>query len=267
MKNKAEISRILSKNHISELDKPEILQNFGQSVARLRTSKGWTQDEMAHILGISKQTYIRIENATTNKVNMICALKIATLFHVPVKELCGYDLQEMDLYNALIQATPRTRRLLKSILLIDAEEQKQMSQKVPDGECMIDCLSCANDLMDGVPASRFYHKMINVSEYRTNAWYSDADVIIEVNSNAYHPLYHMGDRLVISCRAPVDGDVGVFLRDSTFYLRKYVAADRYCYLDLLTVQRSDSNPFFVVGKKDQEEMSKWVKFGVVIAVI
>ena len=71
------------------------------------------------LLGISKQTYIRIENGSTDKINMICAIKIATIFHVPVKELCGYDMDDMNLYNSMVQATARTRRLIASILRID----------------------------------------------------------------------------------------------------------------------------------------------------
>ena len=85
MKKKGELNQILSKTHIVELDDPIILQNFGESVARLRTSKGLTQGDMAYLLGISKQTYIRIENGSTDKINMICAIKIASIFHVPVK--------------------------------------------------------------------------------------------------------------------------------------------------------------------------------------
>ena len=267
MKKKGELNRILSKTHIAELDDPIILRNFGESVARLRTSSKLTQSDMAYLLGISKQTYIRIENGSTDKINMICAIKIATIFHVPVKELCGYDMDDMNLYNSMIQATDRTRRLIKSILRIDAEEQKRLQPRIDGSECMIDCLSCANDLMDGVAADRFYHTMINISEYRTQSWYRDADAIIEVNSNAYTPLYHRGDRLVISCRTPQDGDIGIFIRDGKFYMRKYVSADDYAFLELLTLPQDEANPFFAVGRNDRCEIEHWVKFGVVLEVI
>lgn len=266
MKKKGELNRILSKTHIAELDDPIILHNFGESVARLRTSKGLTQGDMAYLLGISKQTYIRIENVSTGKINMICAIKIATIFHVPVKELCGYDMDDMNLYNSMIQATDRTRRLIASILRIDAENQKRIQPHIEGNEYMIDCLSCANNLQDGVPADRFYHKMVNISEYRTQSWYRDADVIIEVNSNSYVPLYHNGDKLVISCRTPQDGDIGIFIRDGKFYLRKYVSADNYAFLELLTHDDS-SNPFFALRKNDRVELEHWVKFGVVLEVI
>ena len=266
MKKKGELNRILSKTHIAELDDPIILRNFGESVARLRTSSKLTQSDMAYLLGISKQTYIRIENGSTDKINMICAIKIATIFHVPVKELCGYDMDDMNLYNNIIQATGRTRRLIASILRIDAEGQKRMQSHIEENEYMIVCLSCANDLRDGVAADRFYHKMVNISEYRTQSWYRDADAIIEVNSNAYVPLYHNEDKLVISCRTPQDGDIGIFIRDGKFYLRKYVSADNYAFLELLTHDDS-SNPFFALGKKDRVELEHWTKFGVVLEVI
>lgn len=267
MKKKGELNRILSKTHIAELDDPIILHNFGESVARLRTSKGLTQGDMAYLLGVSKQTYIRIENGSTDKINMICAIKIATIFHVPVKELCGYDMDDMNLYNSMIQATDRTRRLIASILRIDAENQKRIQPHIEGNEYMIDCLSCANNLQDGVPADRFYHKVVNISEYRTQSWYRDADAIIEVNSNAYTPLYHKGDRLVISCRTPQDGDIGIFIRDGKFYMRKYVSADDYAFLELLTLPQDEANPFFAVGRNDRCEIEHWVKFGVVLEVI
>ena len=267
MKKKGELNRILSKTHIAELDDPIILHNFGESVARLRTSKGLTQGDMAYLLGVSKQTYIRIENGSTDKINMICAIKIATIFHVPVKELCGYDMDDMNLYNSMIQATDRTRRLIASILRIDAENQKRIQPHIEGNEYMIDCLSCANNLQDGVPADRFYHKMVNISEYRTQSWYRDADAIIEVNSNAYTPLYHKEERLVISCRTPHDGDIGIFIRDVKFYMRKYVSADDYAFLELLTLPQDEANPFFAVGRKDRCEIERWTKFGVVLEVI
>ena len=141
-----------------------------------------------------------------------------------------------------------------------------MQSHIEGNEYMIDCLSCANDLRDGVAADRFYHKMVNISEYRTQSWYRDADAIIEVNSNAYVPLYHNGDKLVISCRTPQDGDIGIFIRDGKFYLRKYVSADNYAFLELLT-HGDSSNPFFALEKKDRVELEHWTKFGVVLEVI
>ena len=87
-----------------------------------------------------------------------------------------------------------------------------------------------------------------------------------MNSNAYVPLYHNGDKLVISCRTPQDGDIGIFIRDGKFYLRKYVSADNYAFLELLTHDDS-SNPFFALGKKDRVELEHWTKFGVVLEVI
>ena len=267
MKKKGELCQILSKSHIRTFDDPIILKNFGESVARLRTSKGLTQGDMAYLLGVSKQTYTRIESGITDKINLICALKISGIFRVPIKELCGFDLEDMNLYNALMQATLRTRRLIASILLVDAEERKHIKSFLEDEKYMIDCLSCANDLRDGVTADRFYHTMVNISEYRAQPWYRDADAIIEVNSNAYIPLYHKGDKLVISCKPPQDGDIGVFLRDGKFYLRKYISADDYAYLELLNVPQDESNPFFVVNRQDRHEMEHWIKFGVVLRVI
>lgn len=56
------------------------------------------------------------------------------------------------------------------------------------------------------------------------------------------------------------------MRDACFYLRKYVSNGENVTLDYLSFE-DESNEYFKVNRYRVEDMSKWVKFGKVIAVI
>jgi putative transcriptional regulator len=61
----------------------EIILN---SVYTLRTKKGLTQEELAQVLDITRQTVISIEKGNYTP-SVLLALKIASLFNVPVEEI------------------------------------------------------------------------------------------------------------------------------------------------------------------------------------
>lgn len=266
MKTKEELNNIIKESRINELSKINTSKAFGETLARLRTIADLTQNDMAVILGISKNTLGRIEAGETEKVDFNVALKASALFHLPIREMCGFLTEDLNLYYNLMHSTKRTQRLVASILETDIQLAKNMKNYLPDEKYLIDCIKLADDIRDGIPCNRFYHDTINISKYRTYSWFSDADALLEINSNAYHPLYHIGDKLVISCQPPRDGDVGIFMKDACFYLRKYVINGDNVTLNYLSFE-GESNEYFKVNRYRIEDMRKWVKFGTVIAVI
>lgn len=59
---------------------------FGENLMRLRKQKGYSQEELAHILGVSRQSISKWENnSTTPELERI--MKIAKLFNVSLDEL------------------------------------------------------------------------------------------------------------------------------------------------------------------------------------
>lgn len=267
MKTKEELNNIIKESRINELSRIDTSKAFGETLARLRTIADLTQNDMAVILGISKNTLGRIEAGETEKVDFNVALKASALFHMPIREMCGFLTEDLELYYGLLHATKRTQRLITSILEVDAQQKENLKGFLTDEKYLIDCMKLADDIRDGIPCNRFYHECQNISKFRAYSWFKLADVLLEINSNAYHPLYHIGDRLVISCRPPRDGDIGVFIRDSCFYLRKYTVCGDNVILNYVSLEENEKNEYFRINRHRVEDMDKWVKFGTVLAVI
>lgn len=55
----------------------------GQKIKELREQKGWSQVELAHKLGVHRDTVLRAENNKTK--NIVLLSKIADLFGVELK--------------------------------------------------------------------------------------------------------------------------------------------------------------------------------------
>ena len=267
MRTKEELNNIIRECRINELEYLNISKSFGETVARLRTMADLTQHDMAIILGISKNTLVRIESGETNKIDLNTAIKVSALFNMPIREMCGFRTEDLALYYNLLHATKRTQRLIASILEVDTQQKENLKGFMTDEKYLIDCMKLADDIRDGIPCNRFYHECQNISRFRSYSWFKLADVLLEINSNAYHPLYHIGDRLVISCRPPRDGDIGIFVRDSCFYLRKYTVCGDDVILNYVSLEENEKNEYFRVNRHKIEDMDKWVKFGTVLAVI
>lgn len=263
--DKAYLNHIITAAHVDELEKADIPKIFAENISRIRTENRYTQDDMAYMLGIGKQTYVRIEAGTNASVNAEIALKAANIFHVPVMSLFGFSTSNVEAYKNYMKCTDRTKRVLKSIMDADLKMQELFSEF--DQNDIITVLSFTEELHDGMIVSRFLHRTENISQYKNFKWYKDAHCILEINSNAYHPLYHIGDKLVICSRAPLDGEIGVFLKGSEFYLRTVKNSLNSVYL--LPVAYLDNTPYadLVVDRRNSEDMNQYSKFGTVIAVI
>lgn len=262
---KSYLNHVVSESHIKDIDKTDISKVFGDNIAKYRTDNKFTQDDMAYMLGIGKQTYVRIEAGTNASVNAEIALKAAQLFRIPVMSLFGFSTDNVEAYKNYMKCTRRTQRVLQGIMNADLEMQKLFSEY--DKSDLITVLSFAEELHDGMNVSRFMYRQENISIYRKFKWYPDADAILEINSNAYHPLYHMGDKLVVCSRAPLDGEIGVFLKGSEFYLR--IVKNSLNEVYLLPVAYYESTPYadIIVNRRNPDDMNNYSKFGTVVAVI
>lgn len=263
--NKAYLTHIAKTSHLEEIEKADITNIFAETISRLRTDHKYTQDDMAYMLGIGKQTYVRIEAGTNATVNAEIALKAAQIFHIPVMSMFGFSTDNIEAYKDYMKCTDRTKRVLRRIAAADIEMQQLFTEYDPND--IITVLSFSNELRDGMNVSRFLYHTENISQYKRFRWYQDADCILEINSNAYHPLYHVGDKLIICSRAPLDGEIGVFLKGSEFYLRSVKNSPNAVYL--MPVAYYENTPFseMIVNRKNPDDMNLYTKFGTVIAVI
>ena len=265
MSNKAYLNHIMHESHLDEVDRSDIPQIFADNMAKLRTDNGFTQDDMAYMIGIGKQTYVRIEAGTNAGVSAEIAIKAANIFHVPVMTLFGFSTSNVEAYRNYMRCTERTQKMLRSIMDADLKMQESFSEF--DVDDLITVLYFSEEIHDGMIVSRFLHRHENISQYKRFKWYKDAHCILEINSNAYHPLYHIGDRLVICNRAPLDGEIGIFLRDSEFYLRKVKNSPEHTYMIPVSYHENLPVQDMIIDRRNPEDMNQYSKFGTVIAVI
>jgi putative transcriptional regulator len=61
----------------------------------LRAEKGWTQKQLADLLGVTRQTVISIEK-NKYKPSLLMGFRIAALFEKDINEVFQYQLEEDD---------------------------------------------------------------------------------------------------------------------------------------------------------------------------
>lgn len=263
--NKAYLDHVITKSHLDVVDRTDLPMVFAENISKMRVQRKFTQDDMAYLLGVGKQTYFRIESGTNASVNSEIALKAANIFKVPLMSLFGLQTDDVGAYSNYMKCTDHTKRVINSMMKADIKYQEQMAEfEVND---IITVLYFGEEMHDGMNFGGFLYKEFNISEYRNMNWYKDADCILEINSNAYHPLYHIGDKLVICSRTPLDGEIGVFLKGSQFFLRMNKNSLESTYL--LPVAYYENNPYpeIIVNRRNPVDMNQYTKFGTVIAVI
>jgi putative transcriptional regulator len=61
----------------------------------LRNQKGWTQQELADRVAVSRQTIISLENGRYNP-SILLAFRLARLFEMPIEDLFLYDEEDSN---------------------------------------------------------------------------------------------------------------------------------------------------------------------------
>jgi len=59
-------------------------------LAELRTAKGWTQQQLADLVGVSRQTVISLEQGRYNP-SIILAFRLARTFETQIEKLFVYE--------------------------------------------------------------------------------------------------------------------------------------------------------------------------------
>jgi len=59
-------------------------------LAELRTAKGWTQQQLADLVGVSRQTVISLEQGRYNP-SIILAFRLARTFETQIEKLFLYE--------------------------------------------------------------------------------------------------------------------------------------------------------------------------------
>ena len=64
-----------------QFEREEIYADLAIQIARLRQSRGYTQEDLARFLGTTQQTVSRLEDPGNNGLSVSTLLKLAQAFH------------------------------------------------------------------------------------------------------------------------------------------------------------------------------------------
>ena len=96
---------------------------FGKNLAGFRKARGWTQPQLAEMLGISFNVMVHYERKATNPSAEFVA-KAATIFNVSVDELLGHFVKAVKKSGPRSQIEDR----LNAIQKLPREKQKVVLQ-------------------------------------------------------------------------------------------------------------------------------------------
>lgn len=106
------------------------MNNFAFTLKNLRTQRGMSQSDLAHLLGIARTTVSSYENGSRNPDNETL-IRIAACFQVSIDTLLGNDTSNVDNTSVYSDVLKDINKLLYSAP-ITPEKKKEILTEVRD---------------------------------------------------------------------------------------------------------------------------------------
>lgn len=234
----------------------EVTEHFIESVEQQRVLLGFTQTQMAEKLGMSVSGYKKIVAGETTKVDLYIAFRMYELTGKLLFELCDAKMPELEFFKKYRRLSPSQKTFVEGITDFELDFQIKAS----DTEEYISVMVPTGNAEDGMLWDSFHIEKVNAAPY-LKRFGTNLHCGIKVTSNHMHPVYHIGDILLVCRKPPRDGDTGIFINkeDGCVYIRKFRQTNP-CLMEPL-------NGYGITFKVDsyaEEEMAKWIKYGYVL---
>lgn len=245
------------------MTRSQLYENFAKNIELERNRLNLTQKKMAEELQISLSKYkILITNPFEANIDIYLAHRIQNLTGKTVRELCEDDLPELEMIRYFRELPKHRQEAIRYLIEIEY-------QLPPDGvpnaneEDYTTCYVPTGNMEDGMTLDSRDFITVNIAEYKKNSR-ERIDCAVKVTSNHLHPVYMKGDVLLISKRAPRDGDIGIFILKETrqIFIREFKQTNP-CELRPI----NNYGEVIYVDGDSQEDMNKWIKFGTVLTVM
>lgn len=263
------------------MTKFELYENFSRNIEIERMKLGYTQQKMADVLGISLSKYkIIISNPCEANIDIFLSHKVYEITGVTVRELCGDNPAELEMLKAFRELPKHRQDAIMQI--IDVERQlsrkkttstndhastgKGAKNKLSDNNYEADFVTVfipTGNMEDGMMLDSRNFDTIDISDYKKRSNVK-IDCAVKVTSNHLHPVYSKGDILLVSKRAPRDGDTGIFIRKDNhrIFIREFKQTNP-CELRSI----NGFGETLYVDSNNPADMANWIKFGTVITVL
>lgn len=245
------------------MNKEELYRNFAENIETERIKLGYSQKKMADALDMSLSTYksmIRGDMVNISLYTMYLAYHLTGLI---ASEFTGENMPEIDLLVSYRMLPEHRKKALRTILEIERELSLADNQYIASHGSETVLTSCyipTGNMEDGMIFDSANVESIDVTKY-VHVCPGSIDCAIKIMSNHLHPVYHMGDILLINQSAPRDGDTGIFINKQTHrvYIRRFRQTDP---CELIPV--SDYGQTIYVDSHSLSSMNQWIKLGKVL---
>lgn len=237
----------------------DINETFAENLEKERTRLGLSQREMADKLELSLSAYKRLINLTTAKIDLFTVYRLYLLTGKMIYDFMGISDTYSSLHKKIMYLSPQQIAYVDG--LVDFEIEFALHHE--DADDFISVYVPTGNMEDGMIYDSSNVEKVNIAEYRRK-YGNRLTCGIKITSNHLHPVYNLGDILLISKRPIRDGDTGIFINKESgcAYIRKFHQTDP-CSLEPI----NDYGETFYVNSKDKNGMDNWIKFGVVITKI
>ena len=245
------------------MTKAQLYENFALNIERERDRLGLTQQKMADALNISLSKYkILITNPMEANIDIYLAHKIHKLTGKTARELCGDEIPEIAMIKCFRELPGHRQDAIRYMIEIEHQLPRD-SRPSADNDDLVSCFVPTGNMEDGMTLDSRDIITVNIAEFRKYSR-EHIDCAVKITSNHLHPVYMKGDILLISKRAPRDGDVGIFIRKESrqIFIREFKQTNP-CELRPI----NGYGDIIYVDSNNPEDMSKWIKFGTVITTM
>lgn len=235
----------------------DILNNFVDCMETHRKKLGLTQKQMASKLDISESGYRKIVRKEVMSIDLYTAYLLHKLTNLWFYEMLGISNKQIDSMKRLNHLTREQQNYITQIIEFESDFYKEIDYNSND---VVPVIVPTGNMADGMIYDSSNIEHVNIHNYREK-YGARIACGIKINSNHFHPVYHLNDILLICCEPIRDGDIGVFINkeNGCAYLRKLV----YSYPCKLEPINNYGTTIYV-DSHDEEQMSKWIKFGYVL---
>lgn len=245
------------------MTRTQLYENFAYNIELERNRLKLTQQKMADALQISLSKYkILITNPCESNIDIYLAHQVQKITGKTVRELCGDDLPELEMIRYFRELPKHRQEAIKYMIEI---EHQLPSDSHPDAkeEDHTTCYIPTGNMNDGMTLDSRDFVTVNIAEYKRNS-NERVDCAVKITSNHLHPVYMKGDVLLISKRAPRDGDIGIFIKKDNrqIFIREFKQTDP-CELRPI----NGHGEIIYVDSNKKEDMDKWIKFGTVLTTM
>lgn len=198
--------------------------SLANNLKEARVNKGYTQEELAKLIGKSKNVISNWERGD-NKPDADTLFDLCDILNVDANYLLGWeDNQNLSLsikeqehikkYRSLNSTDKETVDILVDRLCVREKEAEYDYAHAPKYIDLYPRLASAGTgqyLFDDIPAEK-----IQVD------WDSDADFAIGVSGDSMEPTYYDGDILLVMKQDSIRiGEIGIFIVDGNSYVKEY----------------------------------------------